>query len=140
MRAPSLVLPALIAALGAQAVLAWRLYTTTHQSYDRGDAIAVFAFLPSVAIVLCALLLLRSLQQWRNHHSSLLQPLGSALPLFLTGALFGFGGLWLAFVGGPHGAGFFVFWSLLLQVLLFALARRSVRKWATGAYLGKSAS
>ena len=129
MRAPSLVLPAVGVALLAQAALAWRLYATTHQSYDRGDALALFAFLPSVVFASCAYMLLRSLHEWNVNRSSL-QPVGSALLYFVVGAVIGLVSLWFAFVGGPHVAGFFMFWPLLLQVLLFGLARASVRKWA----------
>ena len=139
MRASHIAQSALAAVLLAQAALACRLYATTHQSYDRSDAITLFAVAPAAALVLCAYALLRSAQAWGKHRSKPPSPSGGAIALFVAGAVLGLLGLWLAYAGGPHVAGVLVFWPLLFQVTLFALARLSVHRWERSAALGVAA-
>jgi hypothetical protein len=137
MRIQNLTLSAIVFALIAQALLAWHLYVTTHKSYDAGDAVLIFIAIPAISLFLSAYLFLRSSPLWQaSGKSKRWQLSGTPTPppkaawgLFGAGVLLGLLGFWGALAGGPHVAPFLIVWPQLLQVLLFVIARLTVRNW-----------
>ena len=101
------------------------LTMTMRHSYGGGEGTFLLSVVPVVAMLFYSYHLQRFAGQWALGAASRLQ-YRTALAWQIAGVMCGFGGLWLAIVGGPHGAPFFVLWGLLLQLGAIWVARRKL--------------
>ena len=109
--------------LGGELALCWYLLSSMSPTYAPGEGVFLQGVIPGVLMLFYAYHLVHMAKLWSRSASPPMH-YGRALALQVAGGVCGLGGLWLAAVGGPHIAPFFVLWALLLQLVAIWLARR----------------
>jgi hypothetical protein len=108
--------------LASEITICVYLTLTMRASYGSGEGTFLLGVIPAVAMLFYSYHLQRFGNLWACVRSPQ-QRYGTALTWQIVGAICGLGALYLAFLGGPHVAPFFVLWGFLLQIGAIWVAR-----------------
>lgn len=123
MRSPATPWSIGVFSLASELAICVYLTMTMSASYGGGEGTFLLGVVPAVAMLFYSYHLQRFAGQWASGTSPQ-QQYRTALTWQIIGAICGLGGLYLAMIGGPHGAPFFVLWGLFLQIGAIWVVRR----------------